>query len=137
MSIRKFLCFLLLLVCSSNVFAFKDHLGNRDGHASMVRVVATPDIFDGEVVQIYGALRVFSDRGVVRSAIICIDSESAKKRIWPNCALVNLSASFQYTKKMDGKYVLIDAIFSRSGNVVDMYIGSFDKVSRIEVIERP
>lgn len=79
MLIRKFSCFLVLLVFCSSAFAFEYKLSNRDGQASMVRVVAAPDIFDGEIVQVYGVLRVSLDGGVVRIAIICVDSDSAKK----------------------------------------------------------
>jgi hypothetical protein len=110
---------------------------DRDNHASVIRIVALPGDFDGEAVQVYGALRIIEDSPKYISAMVCTEADSARKKIRPNCIYVEFPKSAAYVKKMNGKYVLINGIFSRSLNVIEMYVGTLSAVTSAEIIERP
>lgn len=134
------LCSLFGICLASNVSLASDsRLLERDKFLSMIRLISSPDNFDEQVVQVYGVLKTHVDGKKIKSAIVCADVESAKRRVRPNCVLLDSGyfSNNDFLRNYSEKYVLVNGLFNRADSVVDMYLGTIEKVQAVELIETP
>lgn len=99
---------------------------------SIINLIATPEKYDGMLVRVIGVVNFgFEDNGLFFS------HEDYKKSITKNAIRIEMSSSplnteYHMFSKFNGKYVIIEGIFSsqRKGNL-DSYSGTIKKMSRI------
>lgn len=140
MNKSMFFCSLFgICFASSMSLASDGKLLERDKFLSMIRLISSPNDFDEQVVQVYGVLKTHVDGKRILGAIVCADVESAKRRVRPNCVLLDSDyvLNNDFLRDYSEKYVLVNGLFDRSNSVVDMYLGTIQKIQAIELIERP
>ncbi|WP_423146448.1 hypothetical protein [Rubrolithibacter danxiaensis] len=112
---------------AANTFPkFADQFG-----ISLIRLIATPEKFDGKTMQVIGFLNL--DR---EAPVIFLHKEDYENYINGNSILIDLSGDFTKTKNLsnyDKKYVIIEGTFEmdKRGRF-QMYGGTISNITRID-----
>ena len=97
---------------------------------TLVRLVATPEKFDGKLIRVIGFLRLEFEGNV-----LYIHQEDYEKAILGNGVWVDVNPLISKQKaKLDLNYVLVEGVFSSTNKGhMDMWSGAISQVRRAEL----
>lgn len=97
---------------------------------SIIRLIATPEAYDGKPVRVIGYARI-----VFEGSAVYIHAEDDKRSIAKNGVWLDIGKTgLNKYRSMDGKYVLIEGRFDAKNNGHhDAFSGTIENINRFEI----
>jgi hypothetical protein len=120
----------VLLFALVSLFAISAPAAHQPLDVSMLKLLATPERFDGKFIRTYGFLRI-----AFEGKALYFHKDDYSHQLYKNSVWVDLPETGEYLN-LNMHYVLIEGIFNaNSYGHLHMFSGTLEKISRVQPLQ--